>query len=76
MNNMNNKEVVKRIENIFESIKCSCYIDSLIRIDENIYDCENCILADTVNTVSAVREDMVDKSICPMIMEEEVKILR
>ena len=51
-------------------------IDSLIRIDENIYDCENCALVDTVDTVSTVREDMVDKSICPMIMEEEVKILR
>lgn len=76
MNNINNKEVVKEIKNIFKSIKCSCYIDSLIRIDENIYDCENCILADTVDTVSTVREGMVDKSICPMIMEEEVKILR
>ena len=70
---MNSKEVVKRIENIFESIKCSCYIDFLMRIDENIYDCDNCVLTDTVSTV---REGMVDKSICPMIMEEEVKILR
>ena len=70
---MNNKEVVKRIENIFERIKCSCCIDSLIRIDENIYECDNCILADTI---SAVREGMVDKSICPMIMEEEVKVFK
>ena len=73
---MNNKEVVKRIDRIFESIKCSCHIDSLIRIDENIYDCENCALVDTVSAVRAVREGMVDKSICPMVMKEEVKILR
>ena len=73
---MNNKEVVKEIKNIFERIKCSCYIDSLIRIDENIYDCKNCALVDTVDTVSTVREGMVDKSICPMIMEEDVKVLR
>ena len=73
---MNNKEVVKRIDRIFEKIKSSCCIDSLIKIDENIYECNNCILADTVNTVSTVREGMADKSICPMIMKEEVKILR
>ena len=68
----NSKEVVKKIKNIFERIKCSCYIDSLTRIDENIYECDNCILADTVNTVNTVREGMTDKSICPMIMKEEV----
>ena len=68
----NSKEVVKKIKNIFERIKCSCHIDSLTRIDENIYECDNCILADTVNTVSTVREGMTDKSICPMIMKEEV----
>lgn len=73
---MNNKEVVKKIKSIFKRIKCSCHIDSLVRIDENIYDCEKCALVDTVSTISAVREDMVDKSICPMIMEEDVKILR
>lgn len=73
---MNNKEVVKRIDRIFEKIKSSCCIDSLARIDENIYECDNCILADTVNTVSTVREGMADKSICPMIMKEEVKVLR
>ena len=69
-------ETLKKIRSIFEQmqvIRYSCYIDSLIRIDENIYDCEKCVLVDTVDTV---REGMVDKSICPMIMEEEVKILR
>ena len=60
---MNNKEVVKRIENIFESIKCSCYIDSLIRIDENIYDCEKCALVDTVSRNVG----------CPLIIKENLK---
>ena len=68
----NSKEVIKKIKSIFEKIKSSCCIDSLVRIDENIYDCNNCVLADTVNTVSTVREGMTDKSICPMIMKEEV----
>ena len=72
-------ETLKQIRSIFEQmqvIRYSCYIDSLIRIDENIYDCEKCALVDTVDTISTVREGMVDKSICPMIMKEEVKILR
>ena len=60
---MNNKEVVKRIESIFESIKCSCYIDSLIRIDENIYDCEKCALVDTINRNIS----------CPLIIKENLK---
>ena len=65
----NSKEVVKKIKSIFEKIKSSCCIDSLVRIDENIYECDNCILADTVNTV---REGMIDKSICPVIIKGEV----
>ena len=65
----NSKEVVKKIKSIFEKIKSSCCMDSLVRIDENIYDCDNCILADTVNTV---REGMIDKSICPVIIKGEV----
>ena len=68
----NSKEVVKKIKSIFEKIKSSCCIDSLIRINENIYDCDNCVLLDTINTVSTVREGMVDKSICPMIIKGEV----
>ena len=68
----NSKEVVKKIKSIFEKIKSSCCIDSLVRIDENIYECDNCILADTVNTVSTVREGMIDKSICPVIIKGEV----
>ena len=55
--------MVKRIENIFESIKCSCYIDSLIRIDENIYDCEKCALVDTISRSVG----------CPLIIKENLK---
>ena len=65
-------ETLKKIKSIFEKIKSSCYIDSLTRIDENIYNCDNCVLADTVNTVSTVREGMIDKNICPVIIKEEV----
>ena len=69
----NSKEVVKKIKSIFEKIKSSCSIDSLVRIDENIYDCDNCVLLDTINTVSTVIEEgMIDKSICPVIMKGEV----
>ena len=69
----NSKEVVKKIKSIFEKIKSSCCIDSLVRIDENIYECDKCVLLDTVNTVSTVIEEgIIDKSICPVIMKGEV----
>lgn len=78
---MNNKEVVKKISNIFEQtyyfvdvLSEDCTIDSLVRIDRKVYDCDNCILADTVNIVR--REGDVRDVMCPMIMEEEVKVLR
>lgn len=78
---MNSKEIVNKISNIFEQtyyfvdvLSADCTIDSLVRIDEEIYDCDNCILADTVNIVR--REGDVRYVICPTIMEEEVKILR
>ena len=53
---MNNKEVVKRIDRIFErmrftqfySLSYVCPVDSLIRIDDERYNCEGCILTDTV----------------------------
>ena len=70
-------ETLKKIRSIFEQmhvIRYSCHIDSLARIDEEIYDCDKCILADIVNTVR--REGDVRYVICPTIMEEEVKILR
>ena len=69
---MKEKLIINRVESLLdgmEGIEEECIIDSLVRIDENIYECDNCILADTVNTV---REGMTDKSICPMIMKEEV----
>ena len=69
---MKEKFIINRVESLLdgmEGIEEECIIDSLVRIDENIYECDNCILADTVNTV---REGMTDKSICPMIMKEEV----
>ena len=66
------KEKLKRIfgyRKFFSSDECT--IDSLIRIDRKAYDCDNCILADTINVVRKEGDVM-----CPMIMEEEVKILR
>ena len=70
---MNNKEVVKEIRNILQAyyfvdvLSADCSIDSLIRIDRKAYDCDNCILADTINVVRKEGDVM-----CPMIMEEEV----
>ena len=66
------KEKLKRIfgyRKFFSSDECT--IDSLIRIDRKAYDCDNCILADTINVVRKEGDVM-----CPMIMEEEVKVLR
>lgn len=62
--------VIMRIE------ECSsfCALDTLIRIeddDDKLYACRNCVFRN-VNTVSTVREGMIDKSICPVIMKEEV----
>ena len=58
----NSKEVVKKIKNIFERIKCSCYIDFLTRIDDEECSCRGCIYGYSVRCMS------------PMIMEEEVKV--
>lgn len=78
---MNNKEVVKKIKEVFEQtyyfvdvLSADCTIDSLVRIDRKVYDCDKCILADTINIVR--REGDVRDVMCPMIMEEEVKVLR
>ena len=80
---MNNKEVVKKIKEEFnqtyyfvdvlsadctiDSLVADCTIDSLVRIDEEIYDCDKCILADIVNTV---------RIMCPLIMKRETRILK
>ena len=69
----NSKEVVKKIKNIFERIKCSCYIDSLTRIDENIYECDNCILADTLDVK---RDDILGREICPLDVKGDIYALR
>ena len=86
MNNINNKEVVKRIDRIFErmrviefySLGFACYIDSLVRIyeGEEVYNCERCILTDTV---SIKREYMLGKGmypLCPLEMKTDVRVLK
>ena len=71
---MNSKEIVNKISNIFEQtyyygnvLSADCTIDSLIRIDDEIYDCDNCVLADTINIV---------KIMCSMVMKIETRILK
>lgn len=67
---MNNKEVVKRIDRIFErmrftqfySLSYVCPVDSLVRIDDEECSCRGCIYGYSVRCMS------------PMIMEEEVKV--
>ena len=50
-------------------IRYSCYIDSLARIDdEDMYDCEKCILADTLDVK---RED-----ICPLNVKRDMYVLK
>ena len=73
---MNNKEVVKKIKEEFNQtyyfvdvLSADCTIDSLVRIDRKVYDCDNCILADTIDEV---RREVV----CPMVMKTECKVLR
>ena len=78
---MNSKEIVNKIGNIFEQtyyygnvLGSGCTVDSLIRIDRKVYDCDNCILEDTINTVR--REGDVRDVMCPMVMKRECKVLR
>ena len=40
-----------------------CDIDMVIRIDEETYDCENCVLVDTVSRSVG----------CPLIIKENLK---
>ena len=83
---MNNKEVVKRIDRIFErmrftqfySLSYVCPVDSLVRIyeGEEVYNCEGCILTDTV---SIKREDMLGKGmypLCPLEMKTDIRVLK
>ena len=78
---MNSKEIVNKIGNIFEQtyyysnvLSADCTIDSLIRIDRKVYDCDKCTVADTINIVR--REGDVRDVMCPMVMKRECKVLR
>ena len=71
---MNSKEIVNKIGNIFEQtyyysnvLSAGCIIDSLIRIDDEIYDCDKCVLLDTINTV---------RIMCPLTMKRETRVLK
>ena len=71
---MNSKEIVNKIGNIFEQtyyysnvLSAGCTIDSLIRIDDEIYDCDKCVLLDTIHTI---------RIMCPLTMKRETRILK
>ena len=69
-------ETLKKIRSIFELmqfIRYSCYIDSLARIDEEIYDCDKCILADTLDVK---RDDILGRKICPLEVKGDIYALR
>ena len=69
-------ETLKKIRSIFEQmqvIRYSCYIDPLARIDEEMYDCENCILADTLDVK---RDDILCREICPLEVKGDIYALR
>ena len=62
------KEKLKRIfgyRKFFSSDECT--IDSLIRIDDEIYDCDKCVLLDTIHTI---------RIMCPLTMKRETRILK
>ena len=54
-------------------MRYSCYIDSLARIDKEIYDCDNCILADTLDVK---RDDILGREICPLDVKGDIYALR
>lgn len=62
-------KIVEVIEDILgeKYFKEDCKVDSLIRIDDEIYDCEGCVLLDTINTV---------RIMCPLIMKRETRMLK
>ena len=76
---MSNKEVVKTIRKIFTqiySLSYACHIDFLIRIEDERYNCEECILTDTVRIR---REDMLGKGmypLCPLEVKGDIRVLR
>ena len=69
-------ETLKKIRSIFGQmhvIRYSCFIDSLVRIDEKIYDCDKCILADTKDIK---RDDILGREICPLDVKGDIYALR
>ena len=70
-------EILKKIRSIFELmqiIRYSCYIDSLVRIDDDEkYNCGNCILADTLDVK---RDDILGREICPLEVKGDIYALR
>ena len=71
---MNSKEIVNKISNIFEQtyyygnvLGSDCTVDSLIRIDDEIYDCGKCTVTDTIDTV---------RIMCPLIIKRAIRILK
>ena len=69
-------EILKKIRSIFELmqiIRYSCHIDSLVRIDDERYNCDNCILADTLDVK---RDDILGREICPLEVKGDIYALR
>ena len=69
-------EILKKIRSIFELmqiIRYSCHIDSLVRIDDERYNCDNCILADTKDVK---RDDILGREICPLEVKGDIYALR
>ena len=69
-------EILKKIRSIFELmqiIRYSCHIDSLVRIEDERYNCDNCILADTLDVK---RDDILGREICPLEVKGDIYALR
>ena len=69
-------EILKKIRSIFELmqfIRYSCHIDSLVRIEDERYNCDNCILADTKDVK---RDDILGREICPLEVKGDIYALR
>ena len=71
---MNSKEIVNKISNIFDQtyyygnvLGSGCTVDSLVRLEDEIYDCDKCVLLDTIHTV---------RIMCPLAMKRETRILK
>ena len=69
-------EILKKIRSIFELmqiIRYSCHIDALVRIYDERYNCDNCILADTLDVK---RDDILGREICPLEVKGDIYALR